>query len=376
MKFAVFAVVLIFKLVTVYSGSNSVSDASLPSLDVDEVINDIDNKLDEIDSQIAEFENELANAESLSLSSINTAIDELRNSGENADDVASAIAELEEIRAFIESSASEAPPSEMPRGKRQWGFSACSKMRVSVTSCATRRFSCQNRFQSNRQNTFGLQNRCTALQGRSWGAGILRAVAPCIGNFLSQLTSCRRLETCLQSSSSSYDTLYGNSQYQYNSYCPEPYKMFSETDDIYVNGVYVKSAFLVDRPYSYQAALAYCNEIGVSLFTINSWDVQQQFLQFMQKYFGEFSDGSIWINGMRDPNSGYWYSGPYPNIPLFNGIFWKSSYPSGYGDCLAVSKFSYNDPFGIVDLPCQQQNWIYVEYVKPELATAAPNTFG
>lgn len=365
MKFAVCAIVAIFKIVTVYSGGDSF-EPSLPSLDVNDVLDSIEGQLDEIDILIALAEADDAEALAEALAALETAVNELRSIDEDPETVAELIAELEEFRDFLlQFSTSASLEGEGSRRKRHWSFMGCNQLQGSISNLAIRRGGCQRQLTSCRAQLPGLRSRCSRLQGRSFFGRILNAFAPCLSKLVNVLNVKLAFEARLVTSIGSLSSTYSRAVTQHSSYCSTPtldFSIFSRIDHLFDNsGRYLKTACLVEQFMSYSSAVSYCAERGFKLFTIDSPSLQTKFFQLLSAQYADYDFGGIWVDGMRDFNGNWMSSSQNP----ISGISWKVGFPSGDGNCLKVCKFSIFDPFGIADTSCNDQNWFYVEYVNP-----------
>lgn len=387
MKLTLFALVVILKVITVYSGG----DLSPPSFDAEAVINDIQDQLDDIKNQIATAENDVAKTTAAAIEALETAINALEeiiaNNTEDAADAAEILPQLKDLLDIIKS----IPPPNETRRKRQWSNGACGQISASINLVTSQSSSCQirlNRCQSILPRfTSGcgwLRNR---LFGRTFGF-LLGLLSPCFYRATACLSSVVNLGGCMSRSVNACYNIQSNAQTTYNIYCAPPpppptlppppppptsppldFSIFATMNSLYVNNVYVKTACLVEQQFSYQNAVSYLSSRGFSLFNVASPGLQPVFFQYLATTYADFNSGAIWVDGFRI--NGIWYSSQQIQL---SGISWKSGYPTDAGDCLTVQKSSMFDPFGIVATPCGTGNWFFAEYVDPSLTTIEPTT--
>jgi hypothetical protein len=90
------------------------------------------------------------------------------------------------------------------------------------------------------------------------------------------------------------------------------------------NGVYKKTACLVQNGKSYTAAKAYCESYSMKLFVIDSDPVQTQLFTYLETKWAN-SLMTYRVDGVYDTTDNSWYYYSYGKTPAFAGLRWVFS---------------------------------------------------
>lgn len=119
-------------------------------------------------------------------------------------------------------------------------------------------------------------------------------------------------------------------------------KACQRLDDVIVDGRYVKTKCLIAGERSYQEAMTYCEENGLSLFKIENSGVQKALDNIQNKIVTGNGIINLWIGGL-------------PNI--------ASDSMDEY--CISERKVKKEMLHVIYDTVCGARNWGLCEYYKP-----------
>lgn len=137
------------------------------------------------------------------------------------------------------------------------------------------------------------------------------------------------------------------------------------TEDLYDNGVYMKSHCIVSSSQSYAEAESFCRANGMELFVIASSAMQIQFRSSVTRLLAGAPRGFLWINGRyEDP---HWFVFDPNRRYMWGGIDWvQTGSINGResGECLRyTAEHSTNEPvWQSRGNDCTHQSWFTCEY--------------
>jgi hypothetical protein len=142
----------------------------------------------------------------------------------------------------------------------------------------------------------------------------------------------------------------------------------SQREDLFNNGVYMKSYCIIPSAQTYWNALVQCQNAGMQLFVLDSSPLQREFKNSITRVLSSHPRGQLWINGVVDDECLNWYNFDPDRRLMWTGVHWVQTddvIGRLSGECLRFSaEHSVDEPnWQGLGAACNGGSWFVCEYL-------------
>jgi Lectin C-type domain len=148
-----------------------------------------------------------------------------------------------------------------------------------------------------------------------------------------------------------------------------------QRDDLFSNGVYLKSSCIMNTIVDYETAEVTCRYHNMDLFVINSAQEQVAFRDSTNNFL---QSGFMWINGMVDDSCGNWFVFDPYRRSMYGGVHWVQTddiHGRTSGPCLRYTR-QFPPNWQSMGVECNERSWFVCEYYGEGLTPGTPGSPG